>query len=162
MTIELTVNGLSRRIQVRSGDRLVDVLRRQCSLDSLLPDCLAGRCGRCLVFMDGRLAQSCLIPAFKAKGSAIMSYEALAANADMESIRKVLEASPAKPCEFCMRAKTLAIYDLLTRNPTPEKEEILGQLSMVDCSCSDPQGLCEAVELAADIMAQRKYGRADK
>lgn len=162
MTIELTVNGLSRRIQVRSGDRLVDALRRQCSLDSLLPDCLAGRCGRCLVFIDGRLAQSCLIPAFKAKGSKILSYEALAANSEVATIQNVLEASPAKPCEFCLRAKTLAVYDLLTRNPTPEREEILGQLSMVDCPCSDPQGLCDAVERAAEIMAQRKYGRADK
>lgn len=162
MTIELTVNGLSRRIQVRSGDRLVDALRKHCSLDSLQPDCLAGRCGRCFVFIDGRLVQSCLMPAFKAKGSTILSWEALASNPDIQTIASTFEASPSKPCAFCLKAKVLAVYDLVSRNPTPDREEILEQLSMVDCACSDRLGLAEAVESAATRIAQRKYGRADK
>lgn len=162
MIIELTVNGVPKRLQARSGDRLIDVLRKELQVASLLSDCLAGRCGRCFVFLDGRLAHSCLIPAFKAKGSAIVTYEALADTEEVKEIQQGFKQAQAQPCQFCKPSKTMAIVDLLSRNPLPDKGEILEQLDMVSCPCTDPVSLVKAVDIAAELRNKRKFQRANK
>ncbi|HWR10856.1 MAG TPA: 2Fe-2S iron-sulfur cluster-binding protein [Rectinemataceae bacterium] len=162
MIIDLSVNGAVRHLQARSGDRLVDVLRNELSLSSLLPDCLSGKCGRCFVFMDGRLVLSCMIPAFKAKGSTILSYEAIEDDPDVEEIVLAMQKAQALPCAFCRKGKIMAITDLLARSPLPEEKEILKQLDMVACPCTDPESLVKAVGIAAEMRNKRKFNRADK
>jgi carbon-monoxide dehydrogenase small subunit len=162
MIIDISVNGMPRHLQARSGDRLVDVLRKELSLDSLLPDCLAGRCGRCLVYMDGRLALSCLVPAFKARGSTILSYEALAPLPETKDIEEAFDAMESPPCPFCRKAKVMVVHCLLAENPNPGEEEIVDALSMVDCPCTDHRALIEAVGKAAESRNKRIYHRADK
>jgi carbon-monoxide dehydrogenase small subunit len=150
MIIDINVNGMPRHLQARSGDRLVDVLRKELSLDSLLPDCLAGRCGRCLVYLDGRLTFSCLVPAFKARGSTILSYEA------------PFEAMESPPCPFCRKAKVMVVHCLLAEIPNPADAEIIDALSIVDWPCTDHRALIEAVGKAAEGRNKRIYNRADK
>jgi len=162
MIIELTIDGAPKRLQARSGDRLVDVLRKELKGASLLSDCLAGRCGRCFVFLDGRLAHSCLIPAFKAKGGKIVTYEALADSEDAKEIVQGLIKAKAQPCQFCKTAKIMAIIDLFTRSPLPDKSEILEQLDMVSCPCTDPESLVKAVDIAAELRNKRKFQRANQ
>ena len=162
MIIDMTVNGMPRHIQARSGDRLVDVLRKELSLASLLPDCLAGHCGRCFIYLDGRLVQSCLVPAFKARGSVILSYEALAALPEMRSIDAAFESMESPPCPFCIKAKAMVVHGLLAENPNPGEDEIGRALSMVDCACTDIRTLIEAVGRAAEGRNKRIYNRADK
>ena len=162
MIIDVIINGEPKRLQARSGDRLVDVLRKECSLSSLFSDCLSGRCGRCFIFLDGRLIHSCLIPAFKVKGSTIVTYEALEATAEVREILAAFQMAQALPCAFCKTGKIMAITDLLARNPLPEKDEILEQLEMVSCPCTDPVSLVAAVGFAAEMRNKRKFNRADK
>lgn len=160
MIIEVTVNGKVRHLQARSGDRLVDLLRNELALDSLLPDCLVGRCGRCLVYMDGRLVQSCLIPAFKARGAVILSYEALAPLAETKDIETAFDEMDYPPCPFCRAAKVLVVHHLLAVNPSPERETAAEAISLVDCPCTDHEALLHAVDRAAEIRAERIYHRA--
>jgi carbon-monoxide dehydrogenase small subunit len=162
MIVDMTVNGMPRHIQARSGDRLVDVLRKELSLDSLLPDCLSGHCGRCIVSMDGRLVHSCLVPAFKARGSAILTYEALAVLPETQDIEAAFEAMESPPCPFCRKAKVLVIHGLLAENPNPGEEAIVGALSMVDCPCTDHRSLTEAVGRAVEGRSRRIYNRANQ
>jgi len=162
MILDITVNGIMRHLQARSGDRLVDVLRKELILESLLADCLAGTCGKCLIFMDGRLTHSCLVPAFKANGSSLVTFEMIAGSADVHDIETALDRTGSKPCPFCRVGKIMAIYDLLARNPLPPRDEILDQMAMVPCTCSDPHSMTEAVILAADTFSRRKFKRESK
>ena len=162
MIVDMTVNGMPRHLQARSGDRLVDVLRKELSLDSLLPDCLAGRCGRCFIYLDGRIVHSCLIPAFKARGSVILTYEALASLPETKDIDAAFEAMESPPCPFCRKAKVLVIHGLLAENPNPGREEIVRAISMVDCPCTDYRTLIEAVGKAAEGRNKRIYNRANQ
>jgi len=162
MIVDMTVNGMPRHLQARSGDRLVDVLRKELSLDSLLPDCLAGRCGRCFIYLDGRIVHSCLIPAFKARGSVILTYEALASLPETKDIDAAFEAMESPPCPFCRKAKVLVIHGLLAENPNPGREEIVRSISMVDCPCTDYRTLIEAVGKAAEGRNKRIYNRANQ
>ncbi|MCX7026866.1 MAG: hypothetical protein NT061_05110 [Spirochaetes bacterium] len=148
MIVDITVNGLARHLQARS--------------DSLLPDCLAGRCGRCLVFMDGRLTYSCLVPAFKARGSVILSYEALASLPETQEIETAFSAMESPPCPFCRKAKALVLYGLLAKNPNPCETEIIEALSMVDCPCTDHYALIAAIARMAVGRNKRIYSRENK
>lgn len=161
MIIDVNVNGEMKRLQVRSGDRLVDVLREKLSIASLLPDCLAGRCGRCFIFFDGRLVHSCLLPAFKAKGARIVTFEGIADSPEVREIEEALRQADALPCPFCRTAKLMAIYDLLERHPQPEEKIALEQIDMVSCACTDPASLIKAIGLAADARSRRKFNRAN-
>ena len=159
MIIDVTVNGVPRHLKSRSGDRLVDVLRKELKLLSLSPDCLQGRCGKCLVFMDGRIVHSCLVPAFKARATTILTFEAIAKNPEANDIEKAFQITQTQPCPFCRSAKIMAIFDLLSRIPLPGEEDILEALDMVSCPCSDPLGLIQAVKLAAELRNKRKFSR---
>ncbi len=162
MIIDLAVNGKACRLNARSCDRLVDLLRRDLGLDSLLPDCLSGLCGRCLILLDGRLVHACMLPAFKARGATVFSFEGLAHTEDIREIEQALQEANAEPCAFCRRAKIMAINDLLSRIPLPERQQILAQLDLVHCPCTDPESLSKAVNLAAAFRNRRKFNRADK
>ncbi len=159
MIIDVTVNGVQRHLKSRSGDRLVDVLRNELKLSSLNSDCLQGRCGKCLIFMDGRIVHSCLVPAFKARAATILTFEAIVKNPEAKDIDKAFQATGTQPCPFCRTAKIMAIFDLLSRIPLPGDEDILESLDMVSCPCSDPIGLIKAVKLAAELRNKRKFSR---
>ncbi|MCE1196368.1 2Fe-2S iron-sulfur cluster-binding protein [bacterium] len=162
MIVDINVNGEMRHLQARSGDRLVDVLRDRLSIASLLPDCLSGRCGRCFVFLDGRLVQSCLLPAFKAKGARVVTFEGIADSPEVAEIEEALRQAGALPCPFCRTAKIMAIVDLLERHPLPDEKAAMEQLDMVSCACTDPISLIKAIGLAADARSKRKFNRANK
>ena len=162
MIVDIDVNGEMKHIQARSGDRLVDILRDRLSIASLLPDCLSGRCGRCFVFLDGRLVQSCLLPAFKAKGARVVTFEGIADSPEVAEIEEALRQAGALPCPFCRTAKIMAIADLLERHPLPDEKAAMEQLDMVSCACTDPISLVKAIGLAADARSKRKFNRANK
>lgn len=162
MILEFNLNGSPRKISIKSGERLVDVLRREPDAESLLPDCLSGRCGRCLVFMDGRLCFSCLVPAFKARGSDISTYEGLRGTEDFMEIEHAFELEHAMPCKFCRKAKIMALADLFDRVSAPDSAQILAQFDMVHCSCTDPGSLVKSAFKAMELRNKRKFGREVK
>lgn len=162
MTIDFTLNGKPQHVQVRSGDRLVYVLQKLGDFPSLIPDCLGGNCGRCLVFMDSRLIYSCITPAFRAKDSSILTYEGLSRTEEYKDIMAALDEAAAFPCDFCYKAKIMMIADLLTHTPVPEDSDIIEQFDTVSCPCTDPVALTKAVKIAAELWNKRKFKRANK
>jgi carbon-monoxide dehydrogenase small subunit len=162
MKIDLMLNFEEKHVSVRSGDRLVDVLRKEFSLESLLPDCLSGSCGKCIVVMDGRLTYSCLVPAFKAQGTSILTYEEISRSKEAKDIDVCFAEAGNQPCAFCKAAKTLVIVDLLSKNPLPDRPAILDHLSMISCPCTDPYSLVEVILAAADRINKRKFNRENQ
>lgn len=162
MIVELTLNGTRRKLQARSGDRLVDVLRREVDAGSLRPDCLSGRCGKCFAFLDGRLVHTCMIPAFKARGSILLTLEGLVNSDSMKDIAQAMDALPVPPCNHCRNAKLMAAADLLERFPLPDRLTILEQMDMAACACDDPETLVRFVDTAAELRQKRKFRRADQ
>lgn len=163
MTITFMLNGVPQTVKIRSGDRLSTILAKGHPLvKSLIPDCLSGHCGKCLIIMDKRLVYSCLVPAFRARDTEILTLEGIADSEDIRDIHKGFQEAQCHPCNFCKNAKTLAIWDLLNRIPLPNESQIEESLSVVSCSCTDPVSLKNAILRAADLKNQRKYHRADK
>ena len=61
-TVTLTVNGKERRITTDPQRSLLDALREDLHLSEAKHRCGEGRCGGCVVLLDGKRVLSCEIP----------------------------------------------------------------------------------------------------
>lgn len=160
MTLSFILNGEDVNVRARTGDRLSDILRESFGLLGLQSDCRCGRCGRCLVFLDGRLIPSCIVPAFRARGSEIVTVEGFALTDEYQDILEGFAEAGVETCGFCESGKIMASAALLERKSRPSPEEILEQLSCVPCRCTDAESLVKAIQAAAERRARRLYRRA--
>ncbi len=162
MNIEFTLNGSPVSIQIRSVDRLSEILRDKFRLSGVCPDCRAGKCGRCLVFMNTQLVPSCMIPAYRARGREIITLEGLLGTDEGRDILSAFENSGLYTCGFCRTAKIMVTADLLRKEGHPRMDVILEYLGSANCRCSDPESLVQAVTLAAEYRSRRLYNRVEK
>ena len=160
MTLSFILNGEDVTVRVRSVDRLSDMLRQEFDLLGVQSDCRSGRCGRCLILLDGRLVPSCILPAFRIRGHEVVTIEGFAMTDEYQDIVQGFRSAGVENCGFCDTGKILATAALLDRRARPTAEEILEQLSAVPCRCTDPDSLLRGVLAAADRRSRRLYHRA--
>jgi carbon-monoxide dehydrogenase small subunit len=160
VTVSFILNGEDVSAQARVVDRLSDLLRDSFGLLELRSDCRCGRCGRCLVFLDGRLVPSCVVPAFSARGKEIVTIEGFAQTEDYRDIAEGFKSAGVESCGFCESAKIMAMAGLLERSPRPSPREILEHMSAAPCRCTDPNALVAAAQAVVERRARRIYRRA--
>jgi Aerobic-type carbon monoxide dehydrogenase, small subunit CoxS/CutS homologs len=160
MTISFILNGEDVSAKVRTVDRLSDLLREGFGLLGLRSDCRSGRCGRCLIFLDGKLVPSCIMPAFNARGKEVVTIEGYAMTEDYRDIVEGFKGAGLVCCGFCDEAKIMAAGALLETNPRPSPREILDFMSVVPCRCTDPDSIVKGVEAVVERRARRMYRRA--
>lgn len=160
MTLPFILNGEDVDARVRSVDRLSDILRENYGLFSIQSDCRNGRCGRCLILLNGRLVPSCIVPAFRIRGMEVVTIEGFSQTDEYQDIVAGFRSAAVETCGFCDSAKILATATLLERRTRPTSAEILEQLSVVPCRCTDPESLVRGVQAAAERRLRRMYHRA--
>jgi aerobic carbon-monoxide dehydrogenase small subunit len=160
VTISFILNGEDVSAKARSVDRLSDLLRISFGLIGVRSDCRCGRCGRCLVFLDGRLVPSCIVPAFAARGREVVTFEGFSQTEDYIDIAAGFLDAGVSTCGFCEGPKIMAAAALLERSPRPLPREILEHMSSAPCRCTDPDALVRAVQSIAERRARRLYRRA--
>ena len=75
--VQLTVNGVSHRVQVESRLLLVHLLRENLRLTGTHIGCDTTHCGACTVLIDGEPVKSCTVLAVQAEGAEITTVEGL-------------------------------------------------------------------------------------
>jgi aerobic carbon-monoxide dehydrogenase small subunit len=160
MTISLILNGEDVNAKVSSADRLSDILRDSFGLLGVRSDCRCGRCGRCFIFLDGRLVPSCIVPAFNVRGKEVVTIEGFAQTEDYRDIAEGFKMAGVETCGFCEAPKIMAAAALLERSPRPAPREILQHMSSAPCRCTDPEALVKAVQAVVELRARRLYRRA--
>jgi aerobic carbon-monoxide dehydrogenase small subunit len=162
MTVSFILNGEDVSAKARSVDRLSDLLRDAFGLLGVRSDCRCGRCGRCFIFLAGRLVPSCIVPAFNVRGKEVVTIEGFAQTEDYRDITEGFKAAGVETCGFCESAKIMATASLLERRPRPAPAEILEHMSSAPCRCTDPEAIVKAVQAAAELRARRLYRRASQ
>ncbi len=149
MKIQITLNGELREISVHPMKRMLDVLREDLGLHGAKEGCGEGECGACAVVVDGRLVDTCLIPAMQMAGREIRTIEGLGTPSDLDALQQAFLDEGAVHCGFCTPAMIMAAYALLAHNPHPADEEIRVGLAGNICRCTGYEKICKAVAKAA-------------
>lgn len=156
ITITLTVNNKDYTLKVKPYERLIDVLRYKLKLTSVKEGCGRGECGSCVVIMDGKLVPSCLIPAYRANKSSILTLEGLAPEGKIHAIQKAFIDTLGVQCGFCFPGVILTTKYLLDKTPEPTDEQIKDMLDGQLCRCGSYLRFIEAVKLAIKYIKEGK------
>jgi aerobic carbon-monoxide dehydrogenase small subunit len=147
--LSFTVNGTGVTVHAHAMERLLDVLRNEIGLTGTKEGCGEGECGSCSVLMNGRLVNSCLIPALQANGAEIVTVEGLAGDGQMTALQQAFMECGAAQCGICTPGMLLAARKLLDKHPNPSLDEIREGLSGNLCRCTGYMQIFEAVMDAA-------------
>jgi aerobic carbon-monoxide dehydrogenase small subunit len=148
--ISFQANGRTVSVQTHSMERLLDVLRHELGLTGVKEGCGEGECGSCAVLADGKLVNSCLIPALQANGSSIVTVEGLAADGRLSALQEAFLACGGAQCGICTPGMLLAAHHLLSKKPNPSLEEVREALTGNLCRCTGYMQIFEAVMKVAD------------
>jgi 2-furoyl-CoA dehydrogenase 2Fe-2S iron sulfur subunit len=147
--VEVTLNGRSYGEEVEPRLLLSDFLRHTIGLTGTHVGCEHGVCGACTIRLDGAAVRSCLLLAVQANGSTIETVEGLAANGELHPLQKAFRQHHALQCGFCTAGILMAAADLLERDGTPTRAEIVDVLSGQLCRCTGYEPIADAIAQVA-------------
>jgi len=148
-SIDLTVNGRARSIEVAPHHTLLEVLRDDLGLTGTKECCLVGECGACTVLVDDRSVDSCLMLAAEADGATVTTVEGLASGNRLHPLQAAFLRTGAAQCGFCIPGQLISALALLALNPHPTRVEIEEGLAGNLCRCAGYEQIIEAVLTAA-------------
>ena len=147
--ILINVNGRDRQVNSDPGRTLLNVLREDLGLTGTKDGCSQGDCGACVVLLDGKPVNSCMLLAPQAQDCELVTIEGLASNGDLHPLQRAFGETWAFQCGFCTPGMLMSCYALLLSNEAPTREEILTAISGNFCRCTAYQAVVTAVEQAA-------------
>ncbi len=149
-TINLRINGFSRKILVEPRWSLLYVLRELLGLTGTKISCDRGECGACTVLIDGRPRYACMTLAVEAQGHEITTIEGLMDGEKLGPVQQAFAEEDAFQCGFCTPGQIMAVEGLLRRNPDPTIDQIRQGLSGNLCRCAAYKHIFKAAAKAAE------------
>ncbi len=152
--ITLSLNGVSRTLDVDPETPLLYVLRDDLALHGPKFGCGLAQCGACTVIMDGAAIRSCATPVSKAAGRKVTTLEGLGSVAKPHLVQKAFIEEQAAQCGYCINGMIMTAKALLDKKPNPSDREIKQALVGNLCRCGTHQRIVRAVKRAAADMAK--------
>lgn len=156
VNISLKVNEELFEISVDEDLRLIDLLRDELGLIGTKEGCGEGECGACTVIMDGETVNSCLVMAFQANGSSILTIEGMEKDGKIHPIQQAYIDAGAVQCGFCIPGMVLSTKALLDKKSHPTRDEIREGISGNLCRCTGYNKMLDATERAIKYIEEEK------
>lgn len=150
MKISFKLNGKPVSLELDPSMRLIDVLREELHMTATKEGCGEGSCGACVVLLDGKSVNSCLLPVANVIGHEIVTLEGLKETKAFDVLQKAFAETGGQQCGFCTPGMIIAAYSLLKENPHPADEEIRAHMSGNLCRCTGYQAIAQAVLIASE------------
>jgi carbon-monoxide dehydrogenase small subunit len=154
----LDVNGEVKDVPFLPHETLLEVLRERMGLTGTKHGCELGECGTCTVLVDGRPVLSCLLLGLQAVGKRVETVEGLAKDGRMHPLQEAFCATGAAQCGYCTPGFLMTAKALLAENPRPTRQCLKDGLAGNLCRCTGYLKIYEAVEMAAERMAEGRRG----
>lgn len=152
LKINLNINGKDYNVEIEEDMRLIDVIRDVLGFTGTKEGCGEGECGACTVIMDGKAVCSCLVMAFQADGSHIVTIEGLGSEENLHPIQKAFLDEGAVQCGFCTPGMIMSAKALLDEKPKPSRQEIREAISGNLCRCTGYNKIVDAIEKASTYL----------
>lgn len=150
-SIPCKINGIETELNVPPARRLLHVLRDDLAMTGTKRSCDIGRCGACMVMVDGVPVNSCLTMAYQCSGKSITTIEGISAAAGgIDPIQRAFLKEGGFQCGYCTPGMIISVKALLDHNPDPGPLEIEEALSGNICRCTGYGGIKRAVQKAIE------------
>ena len=149
LTIDVTINGRLRSLEIAVNQTLLDVLRDEAELTGTKECCVVGECGACTVIVDGKSMNSCLMLAVEVDGATVTTVEGLEGDDGLSPLQAAFLDEGAAQCGFCIPGQLMSATALLEKNTDPTVEEIQEALAGNLCRCAGYEQITKAVLAAA-------------
>jgi len=143
--LSFSVNREPVQVSVLPSATLLDVLRNDLEMTGTKYGCGEGECGACSVLLDGKVVNSCLVPALECEGVEVLTIEGLGPQGRLHPIQKAFVEHGAIQCGFCTPGMIMAAYALLEENPSPTEEDVKRGLEGNLCRCTGYRKIIDAV-----------------
>ncbi len=155
------LNGRSVRVQAPGHRRLLDVLREDLLLTGTKNGCAEGECGACMVLLDGRPVNACLVPVGSVAGRRVVTVEGLSDDGSLGLVPQAFVDAGAVQCGFCIPGCEITAHALVEGAEEPlSREEIAQALSGNLCRCTGYVKIVDAVALALARKAAKQGGES--
>ena len=145
MIVEFKLNGENVKVETGLAMRLLDVIRNDFNLTGTKEGCAEGECGACIVFLDGMMVNSCMVPMNNVIGKEVVTIEGFSKTERYKKIEKAFMEEGAVQCGFCTPGMVMATEGLLKLGISLSEEDIKEGLSGNICRCTGYEAIYKAV-----------------
>jgi len=128
MLIEWTLNGRPMRSEVSPFQRLLDYLRTDLKLLGTKEGCREGKCGACTVWVDGQIANACLMLMGQLAHKEVTTIEGINEKDRFTPLQEAFLTNSALECGYPSRLEI--------------RESLKGHL----CACTGYQKILDSIE----------------
>jgi len=143
--LELTVNGVPRRLLIAPQTTLAELLRDRLGLIGTKITCNRGQCGACTVLLNGEAVYSCHMLALDAEGGDVVTVEGLLNGEKLHPLQQAFVEKDGMQCGFCTPGQIMAAHALLLHNPHPTRDQVLEGMSGNLCRCAAYPNIIDSV-----------------
>ena len=147
--IRFKLNGRDTELVTDPNQILLWVLRNNFGLTGTKFGCGIGFCGSCTVLIDNEPVRSCMTAVGDIAGRSVVTIEGMETDGKLHPIQQAFIDHDALQCGFCTPGMILTASGLLTKNPSPSREEIVAGLEENLCRCGAHNRIIDAVQDAA-------------
>ena len=152
LDVSIEVNGEKRTARVEPRTLLVKFLRDNLGLTGTHVGCETTSCGACTVLLDGKAVKACTIFAVQADGRRVTTIEGMGSGGEMSPIQTAFWEKHGLQCGFCTPGMVMTSFELLSKNPDPDEQQVRAALSGNLCRCTGYVKVVESVLYAAKLM----------
>lgn len=147
--LQLTVNGVERRLTIDTRTSLLDVLRDRLDLTGTKKGCNQGACGACTVLVDGRRVLSCLTLAAMQQGAKVNTIEGLESDGQLHPLQTAFIEHEGFQCGYCTAGQIMSGVACIAEGHAGSPDEIRFWMSGNICRCGAYPGIVAAVSAVA-------------
>jgi xanthine dehydrogenase YagT iron-sulfur-binding subunit len=146
MSITLSVNGKTMRLEVDPRTTLLDGLRETLSLTGTKKGCDHGQCGACTVHVNGRRINSCLTLAAMHEGDTITTIEGLGEPNRLHPMQAAFVEHDGYQCGYCTSGQIMSAVALLKEPCGPADADVKELMAGNICRCGAYPNIVAAIQ----------------
>ncbi|MDH0496118.1 (2Fe-2S)-binding protein [Comamonas aquatica] len=144
-TLRLELNGDQVKVECQPDTRLLTLLRENWHLVGAKRGCEVGRCGACMVWLNGAPANACLLMAYQLQGQSIRTIESVAEAVASQPVQQALARCAGVQCGYCTAGIVMSMTYVAQLEPRPSLEEAERFMSGNLCRCTGYAGIKRAL-----------------
>jgi len=154
--ISFRVNNEAVTFEGAEDTPLLWVIRDHLKLKGTKFGCGVGKCGACMVHIDGRAKKTCITRVSRVAGRDVTTIEGLAPSEEiLHPVQEAWIEEDVPQCGYCQTGQIMAAADLLQQIPEPTDADIAREMTNL-CRCGTYVRVRKAIHRASILIAEVK------